>query len=279
MFFLAVSMLWGSAMYAQQPPITIKWTAEFNCNGWYPLDSVVIYNSANRSGYEQKMTVYYPDTVFVFYDNTKIKPIELEQKTSLKTYPNPFSNHTQVEFSLARYGETDLTVYDMLGREIIRQSFVLERGTHSFTVSLPQGIYTLNLQTGEDKSSARLISEGKAVPQIVYNGTVPNTENTPQRVYKADNTDFPCEYGDMLIFQGFITENDVVYVEKHALVLTEDAFISFAFFNANVLDTFFSVANFLVAKGYLSRLEGIPENLIISFSDLTIKINLSSDSS
>jgi hypothetical protein len=211
-----------TAIYAQQSPITIKWTAELG-GKWYPLDKVLITNKSNGD----TMTVYYPDTVFTCYNDVGITQLPFTSN-GLRVYPNPFSNTTQVEFSLARHGETGLVVYDLLGREIVRQVFVLESGTHSFTVSLPNGMYILSLQTADGKCAARLLSSGNETPspKIVYSGALPPLESLGE--VKANNADFSCKYGDTLILQCFITESEL-FVEERIVHLTENAFISFHF--------------------------------------------------
>ena len=239
-YLIITILLFSSLIYAQQSPVTIKWTAELN-GDWYALDSVVITNKSNG----EKMTVLYSDTIFV-YQNLRITPTNPEMKTALRVFPNPFSNSTQVEFSLAQYGEADLAVYDMLGREVLRRVSVLERGTHSFTISLPQGIYTLNLQTVAGNSSVRLISEGNVTPKITYNSIISSTQKVFQKVYKSNNTDFPCEYGDTLVLQGFITVNDTVLVEKHSVPLTKDTLISFMF--STPKDTLLTLIDSLIGE-------------------------------
>ena len=66
-------------------------------------------------------------------------------------------------------------------------------------------------------------------------------------VYYPDtvNTYFLYEYGDTLILQGFITENDIFQYKEHIVPLTEDAFITFAFFNEDALD---------ISKGIITNL-------------------------
>jgi hypothetical protein len=226
-YFLAASLLFSSAMYAQQPPVRLSWAGELNCERC-PLDSVIITNKSNG----EKVVFHYPDTVYTNY-NVGITPVKPETKTNLKTYPNPFSDKVQVDFSLSQSGEVDIMVSDLLGREIIRQSCVLEKGTHSFKLSLPHGIYTLNLQTAEGKSSARLLSEGESntTPQIVHIGTIAEKAVIP-KAHKSNDTDFPFEYGDTLIMQGFISDNKAFqFKEEHIVPLIEDAHITFAFFN------------------------------------------------
>jgi len=147
-------LLCSGVVYAQQPPIKITWSGELNCEH-YPLDSVIVTNKSNG----KKAVFRYPDTVLV-YGTMRISELPLTRNT-LRVYPNPFSNSTQVEFSLAQYGEADLAVYDVLGREVLRKVSVLESGTHSFKLSLPSGFYTLRLQTAEGVRTARVVSEGK----------------------------------------------------------------------------------------------------------------------
>jgi hypothetical protein len=150
-----------------------------------------------------------------------------------------------VDFSLARYGEADLAVYDLLGREIVRQVFVLESGTHSFNVSLPSGMYILSLQTTDGKSAARLLSEGKGgatTPLFLRKqespannkgiaGQARNDASLEREQFpsfggvrggvfsalgevKANNTNFSCNYGDTLILQCFITESELFVEEQ-----------------------------------------------------------------
>jgi hypothetical protein len=169
------AMLFSSAVSAQ-PPVRLSWAGELNCE-YYPLDSVVVTNKATG----EKVVFYYPDTSYTTYSDVAVNPVPLDAETRLKTYPNPFSDKVQAEFSLAQKGEADLAVYDVLGREIVRKVCVLERGTHVFNLSLPQGAYTLHLQTAEGKQSARLLSEakGNAPPQIAYASTAPTLRETP----------------------------------------------------------------------------------------------------
>jgi len=92
LFFLSVL-----GLQAQTPLITIKWTAKLN-GEHEPLDSVVITNQSNG----EKMTVYYTDTVFEYYDDLGIRQLHL-QSNKLRVYPNPFTHTTQVEFWKAEH--------------------------------------------------------------------------------------------------------------------------------------------------------------------------------
>ena len=180
------SVLLIATLYAQ-PPTRISWSGKFNCERC-SIDSVRVINKSSG----EKFVFRYPDTAFMCGD-VGITTVNPEGKTNLRVYPNPFSGNTQVDFSLPQSGEVDMTVFDLLGREVIRQNRVLEKGTHSVKIRLPQGIYTLSLQTAEGLQSARLLSEGKenAAPQIVYSGSVSDWVDIPKKVHKSNDTVFP----------------------------------------------------------------------------------------
>lgn len=226
MMGLVANMLLCSVLYAQQP-MRLSWSGELNCE-YCPLDSVVVTHKSSG----EKVVFRYPDTMYVS-GNVDVKPIIFKTETSMKTIPNPFSDKVQVEFSLPHSSETDMLVCDMLGRAIIRQSSVLEKGTHRVNLSLPAGMYTFSLQTATDKQSVRLLSENRenTAPQMVYVDATPNREVTVFQKAHKSGEDVPFQYGDTLIMQGFISDTDVFqYKEKHTVVITEDTHITFAFF-------------------------------------------------
>ena len=66
---------------------------------------------------------------------------------ALEAYPNPFTGHTSVRFSLAERSEVRVMVYDMLGREVARLAEgVREAGSHRARLSsrgLAAGVYVI----------------------------------------------------------------------------------------------------------------------------------------
>ncbi len=65
-------------------------------------------------------------------------------------YPNPFNPSTVIGYRLAEIGQTRLTVYDLLGREVaVLVDGVMPAGDHSVTFNaagLPSGMYLIRLQ-------------------------------------------------------------------------------------------------------------------------------------
>ncbi|UCE65244.1 MAG: T9SS type A sorting domain-containing protein [Candidatus Zixiibacteriota bacterium] len=84
-----------------------------------------------------------------------------EQITLLQNYPNPFNASTTIKFNLSETRVVELTVYDLLGKEISR---LLEEerqaGLHSITFDasdLSSGVYFYRLKTGREIKSRRMI--------------------------------------------------------------------------------------------------------------------------
>lgn len=78
-----------------------------------------------------------------------------------QNYPNPFNPVTQISFSLAARTSIELSVYDILGRQItILASGELAPGEHSYSFSaenLPSGIYFANLAAANTSQRIKML--------------------------------------------------------------------------------------------------------------------------
>jgi hypothetical protein len=70
-----------------------------------------------------------------------------------QNYPNPFNRQTEIQYTVSRTGRVVLTVYDLLGREVIRsEQGVRPPGRYRTNLDLegmPSGIYFCRMQAGE----------------------------------------------------------------------------------------------------------------------------------
>jgi hypothetical protein len=77
-----------------------------------------------------------------------------------QNYPNPFNPATTIQYSVPHTARVQLTLYDMLGREMATLvDAQQEAGTHAFTFDasrLSSGIYFLRMQTGEFVSMIKM---------------------------------------------------------------------------------------------------------------------------
>ncbi|MDH4155750.1 MAG: S8 family serine peptidase [candidate division Zixibacteria bacterium] len=105
------------------------------------------------------------DKYDVATDVTFVDPSVPDKFELLQNYPNPFNPATTITFSLPRAAETDLTVINILGREVkTLHSGILSAGTHSVvwdgTASdgrtAANGVYFYRLESGGNVSSKKM---------------------------------------------------------------------------------------------------------------------------
>jgi hypothetical protein len=100
------------------------------------------YDPASPTGIEPEPT---NPTAFALYDN----------------YPNPFNPTTTIKYDLLKLSEVRLSVFDMLGREVV--VLVNERrdaGVHEVKFdgsNLASGVYLYRLQAGDFTQTKRLL--------------------------------------------------------------------------------------------------------------------------
>ncbi len=95
-----------------------------------------------------------------------VKWYAVPEGVELISYPNPFNSETTLEFSLPNREAVELTIYDLLGREV---STVLNQqwlntgsyrlrwsATNTNGVSLPTGVYFAKLNMGTEFKTYRL---------------------------------------------------------------------------------------------------------------------------
>jgi hypothetical protein len=113
-------------------------------------------------GVVQFAPVFIPGEILYYALDTDEQDAHLPDVILLKqNYPNPFNASTTIEFSLSEEADVELTIYDLLGREVT----VLEQGLKSAgdneitfdAKGLSSGIYFYRLQAGELTETKRML--------------------------------------------------------------------------------------------------------------------------
>ena len=78
-----------------------------------------------------------------------------------QNHPNPFNPSTSISFTVGRTGETELTVFDMLGR-VVAVPFLGMASDGVYTVrfdaaSLASGVYFYRLRSGDFSQTRRMM--------------------------------------------------------------------------------------------------------------------------
>ena len=89
------------------------------------------------------------------------KPAVVTNFDLSQNYPNPFNPTTSISYSVAQVGQVELTVYDMLGKEIATLvNEVKTAGQHTVSfdgTDLTSGIYFYTLTAGEQRSTNKMM--------------------------------------------------------------------------------------------------------------------------
>jgi photosystem II stability/assembly factor-like uncharacterized protein len=93
-------------------------------------------------------------------DVEKLEGISLEYNLS-QNYPNPFNPSTSIEFSIPNTSNVSLTIYDMLGKEVLKlldeKKYMGTYKVNFNAANLASGIYVYRLETNEFSDSKKLI--------------------------------------------------------------------------------------------------------------------------
>ena len=143
---------------------------------------------------------------------------------NLKIYPNPMTEKSIVSFYSEFGGKTDIAVYGMDGRTIIRTTKNLSAGTNQFKLSLPQGVFTLHINENGILHIGTVISQTKNKAELEFSGTEPAATKPMQKV-RASATALGYNAGDQLLFKGYSGD----YCTIITLKATSDTIVNFNF--------------------------------------------------
>ena len=154
LFILFTVGMLGMNSMAQS--VTVSFTGKSINDDYLQIDSIKVINLT-----ENKFSVYkYPDTIV---DLMTVGINDLNHETNFfklsQNIPNPFNGTTNFTLSLAESENVSIEVTDMLGRKVLDFNRSLEKGTHSFTLTLgvPQ-VYFLTAQAKNQKATIKMVN-------------------------------------------------------------------------------------------------------------------------
>jgi hypothetical protein len=90
-----------------------------------------------------------------WWGGTGTGPGTVPDVSLMRIFPNPSSNEISISFSLETGGECHISIFDVSGRELIRQSGSLQRGSHSLDLDdLASGVYICRITAGRESQSS-----------------------------------------------------------------------------------------------------------------------------
>ena len=180
----------------------------------------------------QNTSVVVPAGAPVILTISTAAPYLKANSLNLKIYPNPMTEKSIVSFYSEFGGKTDIAVYGMDGRTVIRTTKNLEAGTNQFRLSLPQGVYTLHINENGMLHIGTVISQTMNKAELEFSGTEPAAA-TPMQKVKSSATALGYTVGDQLLIKGYSGDFCTIVTFKPP---TKDTTINFNFVECRDVD-------------------------------------------
>ena len=178
------------------PASAIDYTISFTASG-----AATTVTNVEVQNLTQNTSVVSPAGAPVILTVTTATPNLKENSRNLKIYPNPMTEKSIVSFYSEFGGKTDITVYGMDGRTIIRTTKNLEAGTNQFRLSLPQGVFTLQINENGMLHIGTVISQTMNKAELDFS-LAEHTVTKPLQKVKSSVT-LGYTIGDQLLFKGY----------------------------------------------------------------------------
>lgn len=157
----AMAWVWAEAV-GEVPEVLVPSSPELAANAPFLVDLVAAVRTA-REAYDERLANL--PTLLDFPPEPQ-QPGPGNQNVVLQNYPNPFTDETTIEYSIADEGDVTLEVFDALGHPV----FTLATGNRTpatYTVAwngrstngreVPSGIYVIRLTTSQGTSAVRAL--------------------------------------------------------------------------------------------------------------------------
>lgn len=196
----------------QRATIELTFTAENN-GQWVPLDSILIENLTRNTD----TTLYDPDTVLALvFQYVNIRDNESIGKNNLtvsQNYPNPFAVLTTINIYLPKKEKIEITIQDILGREVGYYENTLNMGNHKFTLCPgSEKLYLLTV-TGEYASHSIKMLNANNNSKFGSQCKIVHTANDETKINFKDqkaNNNFAFYPGDSLRYTGYATIDNTI---------------------------------------------------------------------
>ena len=202
------------------------YTISFTASG-----AATTISSVEVQNLTQNTSVVVPAGAPVTLTVSTASPYLKANSLNLKIYPNPITEKSIVSFYSEFGGKTDIAVYGMDGRTIIRTTKNLEAGTNLFKLSLPQGVFTLQINENGMLHIGTVISQTMNKAELEFSGTEPAASKPIQKV-KSSATALAYTTGDQLLFKGYSGD----YCTIVTLKATSDTTVNFKFVDCTDAD-------------------------------------------
>ena len=123
---------------------------------------------------------------------------------TIRVYPASVGGKSMVSFFSKQAGSTQLSVFSLDGRKIAGISTDLQAGSNTFELSLPKGVFVIQVTGNEYAYTAKMLNSSgtQGKPEIVYTGTEKPASSSPQKSKSSTlgTTTMAYTAGDQLLY-------------------------------------------------------------------------------
>ena len=222
-----IELLALPVLFAQ---IHLSFTGKNVLNQYVRLHHVDIHNVTQ----DWTQTIYYPDTTleltYVGIEDHNTPTPEQKGLFLSQNIPNPFDGTTRFSIHLPYNDDVNISIYDINGRLVLRDSRSLTAGNHIFQVTLGAAqSYVLTAQGTKEKVSIKMVNlSSRGNNHLEYAGSSIDVE---LKVASGKGvSEYPFNEGDLLQFTGYIWL-DTSYLKSDMIEqdVNEDALFEFVF--------------------------------------------------
>lgn len=227
LFVVFIELLALPALFAQ---IHLSFTGKDVLDQHVTLHHVDIHNVTQ----DWTQTIYYPDTTleltYVGIEDYNTSTPESKGLSLSQNIPNPFDGTTRFSIHLPYNDDVNISIYDINGRLVLRDSRNLIAGSHVFRLTLGAAqSYVLSVQGSKESASIKMVNlSSRGNNRIEYEGSTIDVELKVESGKGV--SEYPLYDGDLLQFTGYVWL-DTLFLASDIIeqYVTEDAFIELLF--------------------------------------------------
>src|ERR1035437_9242191 len=125
---------------------------------------------------------------------------------TIRVYPASANGKSIMSFFSKQAGVTQLNAFSIDGRKVTGISTDLQAGSNTFELSLPRGVFVIQVTGNEYAYTAKLLNSSgtQSNPEIVYTGTIKPASSSPQKTKSSilGTTTMAYTAGDQLLYKA-----------------------------------------------------------------------------
>lgn len=196
------------------------YTISFTASG-----AATTISSVEVQNLTQSTNIIVPAGAPVNLTNTTAIPQLKYDDYKLKVYPNPITDKANVNFYSEFGGITDIVVFGIDGKSVVRYSRNLPMGINEFKLTLPKGFYGLHINQNGIVHYATVISQTNQQAQIEFTDCEISNTNTKQKIGNSVIT-LGYNNGDNILLKGYSGDLCTIITIKPP---TKDTTVNFNF--------------------------------------------------